>query len=147
MIADVSVAVSGSDPKAGLLSVANVILTHRILVSLFLLQYFVKLILLLFNKKEELAKYSKVTRIPEILVSVSFLVTGIWLLVTYPSSITTLMIVKLVCVFAAIPLAIVGFKKGNKTLASLSIVLIFASYGLAEVNKKHQGAVKVKLVK
>ena len=120
----------------------NIILSHRILVSLFLLQYVVKLILLLVGKSEELAKYSKITRIPEMLVSVGFLVTGIYLLV-YAPSVSTLMIVKLVCVFAAIPIAVVGFKRGNKALAALSVVLILAAYGLAEVNKKNQGAVKV----
>jgi uncharacterized membrane protein SirB2 len=121
---------------------ANIVLVHRILVTLFLLQYLVKLVLLLVGKKEELAKYSKITRIPEILVSVGFLVTGIWLLVQVPS-ISTFMIIKLLCVFAAIPLAVIGFKRGNKALASLSIVLILAAYGLAEAGKKQQGAVKV----
>jgi len=123
-------------------SFANIILAHRILVSLFFLQYVVKLILLLTGKKEELIKYTKITRIPEMLVSVGFLVTGIYLLV-YAPSVSTLMIVKLVCVFAAIPIAVVGFKRGNKALAALSVVLIIAAYGLAEVNHKQQGAVKV----
>jgi mono/diheme cytochrome c family protein len=120
----------------------NIVLSHRILVSLFLLQYVVKLILLLVGKTEELAKYSKTTRIPEMLVSVGFLVTGIYLLV-YAPSVSTLMIVKLICVFASIPIAVIGFKRGNKALAALAVVLILAAYGLAEVNKKQQGAVKV----
>jgi mono/diheme cytochrome c family protein len=120
----------------------NIVLVHRILVTLFLLQYLVKLILLLAGKKEELAKYSKMTRIAEMIVSVGFLVTGIWLLYNI-TPISSLMIIKLVCVFASIPLAIIGFKRGNKALASLAVVLILAAYGLAEASKKHQGDVKV----
>lgn len=120
----------------------TIVLIHRVLVSLFLLQYIIKLVLLLANKKTELASYTKATRIVEMLVSVGFLVTGGWLLIYLPN-VTALMIVKLVCVFTAIPVAIIGFKRGNKALAALSVILILAAYGLAEVNKKKQGEVKV----
>jgi mono/diheme cytochrome c family protein len=120
----------------------GIILTHRILVSLFLLQYLVKLILLLTNKKEELAKYTKVTRIPEMLVSVGFLVTGGWLLIQM-ADISKFMVIKLVCVLAAIPIAIVGFRKGNKALATLAVVLVLAAYGLAEMNVKAMAGGKV----
>ena len=120
----------------------NIVLAHRILVSLFLLQYVIKLVLLLTNKKEQLANYTKVTRIPEMLVSVGFLVTGGWLIYQMPE-IGKFMIIKLVAVFAAIPLAIVGFKKGNKALAALSIVLLFGAYGLAEMNTKAMAGGKV----
>jgi len=120
----------------------NIVLAHRILVSLFLMQYLIKLVLLVTGKKEQLASYTKSTRIVEMLVSVGFLVTGVYLLIYMPT-VSALMIVKIVCVFAAIPTAVVGFKKGNKALAALSVVLILAAYGLAEVNKKQQGSVKV----
>ena len=120
----------------------NIVLAHRILVSLFLLQYIVKLGLLLSGKSDVLAKYTKTTRFPEMLLSVGFLVTGGYLLVDLPN-ISSLMIVKLVCVLAAIPIAIIGFKRSNKMLALLSVVLILAAYGLAEVNKSKQGKIKV----
>ena len=51
-------------------------------------------------------------------------------------TIITLMIVKIICVFASIPLAVIGFKKSNKILASLAMLLIMASYGLAEMSKQ-----------
>jgi len=47
--------------------------------------------------------------------------------------------IKLVMVFASIPVAIIGFKKGNKVLAALSLLLITGSYGLAEVYHKKKG--------
>jgi mono/diheme cytochrome c family protein len=39
-------------------------------------------------------------------------------------------------VLVSIPLAVIGFKKANKPLAVLSVVMIFGVYGLAEVAKK-----------
>ena len=120
----------------------NIVLAHRILVSLFLLQYMVKLILLLAGKSEELAKYTKATRVAEMIVSLGFLLTGGWLLIQM-SDVSKFMIIKLVCVFASIPLAIIGFKKANKALAVLAVVLIFAAYGLAEMNVKAMSGGKV----
>jgi mono/diheme cytochrome c family protein len=64
-----------------------------------------------------------------------FLVTGGYMLTEIPE-INTFMIIKLVAVFASIPIAIVGFKKGNKMLALLSLLLLIAAYGLAEMSKK-----------
>ncbi len=108
--------------------------SHKLFVLLFLIHYVVKLILLLMSRHEQLAKYSKATRIPEMILSFGFLATGIGMLVN--TSFTTLLIIKLVCVFASIPLAIIGFKKGNKVLAFVAVFLIIMSYGLAEMNKK-----------
>lgn len=109
--------------------------THKIVVTLFLLLYFIKTILLFANKKEQLAKVSKTFRIPEMIVSFLFLGTGVYMLTQLPE-INNLMIIKLIAVFASIPVAIIGFKRSNKALASLSLVLILAAYGIAEVSRK-----------
>ncbi len=45
-------------------------------------------------------------------------------------------------VFTSIPLAVIGFKKQNKVLAALSLLLITGSYGLAEVYSKKKGIPK-----
>lgn len=108
--------------------------THRLTVILFLLLFLVKLILLLMNRSETLENFSNKTKIPERVIEVLFLGTGIYLLVM-AAEINMMMILKLVAVFASIPLAIIGFKKSNKLLATLSVVLIIAAYGLAEMNK------------
>ena len=111
--------------------------THYLVVTLFLLLYVVKTILLLSDKKELLARFTKATRIGEMVVSVLFLITGIYLMTQMPA-VPALIWIKLVLVFASIPLAIVGFKRSNKILATLSLVMIIASFGLAEAshNKK-----------
>ncbi len=108
---------------------------HYISVTLFFLHYVIKTILLLANKQETLQKYTKPTRIPEMVISFLFLLSGIYML-TQMGSIQKLLWIKILMVFASIPLAVIGFKKGNKILAALSLLLITASYGLAEMSRK-----------
>ena len=113
--------------------------THLISVNLFLLIYLVKTILLLANKNEGLAKITKILKVPEMIISTLFLLTGIYMLTQIPTSeITTLMIFKIIAVIVAIPLAIIGFKKKNKALAVLSFLLIVGAYGMAEMSKKQK---------
>jgi cytochrome c553 len=92
--------------------------------------------MLLANKNEPLAKFTKAVKIPEMIISTLFLVTGIYMLFFVP--INTILIIKILIVFASIPLAVVGFKKGNKVLAVISLILIISAYGLAEIRKKKQ---------
>lgn len=112
----------------------KIVLIHRIVVSLFLLHYLWKGFLLLSDKKETLAGYTAKTRIAEMILAVLFLGTGIYLIFEGPA-LSVLMWVKIVLVFASIPLAIIGFKKSKKPLAAAAIVLLLAAYGLAEMNK------------
>lgn len=113
--------------------------THLISVNIFLFIYLTKFILLLVNKNEDLTKFTKFIRIPEMIVSTLFLITGIYMLTQIPE-IKSFMIIKIVLVFASIPLAVIGYKKRNKLLALLSLLLIFAAYGLAEMSKKQKSA-------
>ncbi len=111
---------------------------HKVVVILFLLIYLIKTILLLTNKNEQLKKFSKTFRIPEMIVSFLFLATGIYMLIKAPE-VSMLMVLKLVAVFASIPVAVIAYKKMNKGLAVLSLLLIVGAYGLAEVSKKKMG--------
>ncbi len=108
--------------------------THLVAVNLFLLIYLLKTILLVANKNEALAKFTKINKVPEMIISTLFLLSGIYLLTQIGT--TTLLIIKIVIVMLSIPVAIIGFKKSNKVLAVLSLVMIIAAYGLAEMNKK-----------
>jgi uncharacterized membrane protein SirB2/cytochrome c5 len=112
-------------------------ITHRITVTLFFLIYVVKTILLLSNRADLLQKFTKSTKVIEMIVSALFLITGVYLM-TQLAHIGTLLWVKIVLVLASIPIAIVGFKRSNKILAAFSLLLITASYGLGEVGKKHR---------
>jgi len=108
--------------------------THRLVVTLFLLLYIIKAALLILNRKEALEKVTKVTRIPEMVISTLFLVTGVWLLFEI-AEINVMHIVKIGMVLASIPVAVIGFRKGNKILAALSVLLLLGVYGIAEANK------------
>ncbi len=120
----------------------KIVLFHRIVVSLFLLHYVVKLALLLLKKTDSLAAYTAKTKVAEMVVSALFLLTGVYLIVAGPA-LVTLQWIKIAMVLASIPLAIIGFKKGNVLLAILSVVLILGAYGMAEVAKKKRNQVKI----
>lgn len=109
--------------------------THYLVVCLFLLLYVIKTILLLSDRRELLEKFTKKTRVFEMIVSALFLITGIYLAaqLAFNSRYDYLFWIKLVMVFASIPLAVIGFKRGNKILASLSLLFITGAFGLAEV--------------
>ncbi len=114
--------------------------THKLAVTIFLLIYIVKLILLLSNK-DRLDRFAKMIKVPEMIVSFLFLATGIYLVIN-AAEVTTMMIVKYILVFASIPLAIIGFKKSKKPLAIISVLLIIGAYGLAEMSKSKKVAPK-----
>lgn len=118
--------------------------THYLVVTLFLLIYVVKTILLLSNKNDMLAKFSKKIKVTEMIVSALFLITGIYLTTQLPfgGKYDYLFWIKLAMVFASIPVAVIGFKKGNKILAALSLLLITGAFGLAESYHKKKGIAK-----
>ena len=117
---------------------------HYLVVTLFLLIYVIKTILLLSNKNDLLGKFSKKIKVPEMIISTLFLLTGVFLLTKLPfgGKYDYLLWIKLSMVAVSIPVAIIGFKKSNKALAALSLLLITGSFGLAEVYHKRKGIAK-----
>lgn len=115
--------------------------SHYLFVVIFTLIYLVKTILLLSDKDDLLEKFKKKTKVVEMIVSFGFLATGIYLM-TQMVEIPTLMFIKITLVFLSIPLAVVGFKKKNKLLASFSFFLIIVSFGLGEKIKSVKGGEK-----
>lgn len=112
--------------------------THKFVVLLFAAIYLIKTVLLLIGSTNLLEKFSKFIKIPEMVVSILFLFSGGYLVMDI-ADFGVLFIFKLVFVLAAIPLAVIGFKKQKKLLAVISILLIIGAYGLAEVNKAQMG--------
>ena len=104
---------------------------HIVSVTVFLAFYLVKTVFLLTQRDTALNTFSKKTRIAEMILSILFLVTGIWLIVI-TGGIKNQQIIKLVLVFASIPLAIIGFKKKIKIVAFCSFLMLVTAYGLAE---------------
>lgn len=107
---------------------------HLYSVLIFLLIYLVKTILL-FSNVAMLDKFTRATRVVEMIVSTLFLLTGVWMLFIL-GAVKMLMIIKFILVFISIPIAVVGFKRRNKLLALLSLLLIIGAYGMSEAAKK-----------
>ena len=116
--------------------------SHTLFVVLFTLIYLIKTILLLSDRDELLEKFKKKTKVAEMVVSFGFLATGIFLMTQLPE-INNLLIIKLVLVVLSIPLAVIGFKKKNKVLATLSFFLIVVSFSLAYKAKAAKAGDKI----
>lgn len=108
---------------------------HYTVVLLFLLLYVVKTTLLVTDKTTLLAKITRFTRIPEMILSFLFLATGITMLVLLPER-NPLIWIKIGLVLASIPLAIYGFKKQHKIYAVTSVLFLISAFGIAEISKK-----------
>ena len=110
--------------------IANI---HIWSVMLFVILYLVKTVLLFFNQSM-LDRFSKITKVPEMIISTVFLISGIWLFIIL-GGIKSMHFVKLIMVFTSIPLAVIGFRKKKKGLALVAFLLIVFSYGIAEMSK------------
>ena len=119
--------------------------SHTLFVVLFTLIYLIKTILLLSDKDELLEKFKKKTKVLEMIVSFGFLATGIYLMTRLPE-INMFLIIKIILVLASIPLAVVGYKKKNKVLATLSFFLIIVAFGLAQKSKNEKAGHEIAAV-
>ncbi len=107
--------------------------THVLMSALFLLAVLLKTVFLLSGQDEMLEKFKRKFKIPEIVVETLMLLTGIYL--AFASGWTTHGLwfwVKLIAIFIAVPFAIVAFKRMNKGLAVLSLILLLYAYGISE---------------
>ncbi|KAA9324987.1 SirB2 family protein [Adhaeribacter soli] len=105
--------------------------THVLVVILFLILFIIKAFLLFTNKHHTLEKIKKRTKVLDMVFGTLILLTGGYLVLQY-TGMPTWLIVKILLVLAAIPLAIIGIKKLNKPLTALSLVIFMYVYGMAE---------------
>lgn len=108
--------------------------THVLVVTLFLVFFALKALLLLLNKRETLDKVRSKTKVVDMILGTLILVTGGYLLFLYSGGLPAYLIAKIVLVLLAIPLGVVGIKRGNKVLTVLSLLLFLYVYGIAETN-------------
>ncbi len=108
--------------------------THKFVITLFILIYFIKTILIISGKDKLLDSFISKTKIIEWVVSGLFLLTGIVLLFE-AAEIRFLLVLKIIVVLLSIPIAIVAYKKRIKLLAIIPFLMLCGAYGMAEMNK------------
>ena len=104
---------------------------HILVVILFLILFIIKAFLLFTNKTQALESIKRKTKVLDMILGTLILITGGYLIFQL-NSIPTWLIIKVLLVFAAIPLAIIGLKKLNKPLVALAVVIFVYVYGVAE---------------
>jgi len=112
--------------------------THKLVITLFILIYLIKAILLLMGKKDTLTKFNKMIKIPEMIVSALLFITGIVML-NQIADFNLIFTIKLTLVIGSIPVAVIAYKKYNKLLAVVAVLMMISAYGLAEVFKAQFG--------
>lgn len=106
-----------------------------LLVTLFVLTTLIKTILLFVNEGR-FDSYRKKTKVIEMVITMIFLVTGLVMIGMRSAGFNNAIWIKLIIVFASIPLLIVGYKKKNKILALVGTAAFIISFGLAERSKR-----------
>jgi uncharacterized membrane protein SirB2 len=112
---------------------SNILLTHKIVVTLYLLFTLVKVGMLLFAKRENTTKFRKKTMFIEITLSVLFLFSGLYL--AFNSGAVregNWFWGKVVLIIAVIPIGIIAFRKFNKALGILALLILIYIYGISE---------------
>lgn len=85
----------------------------------------------MFDKNEQLRKFTAKTKVAEMIISTLFLLTGIYLAINTGNKGTWLWI-KIGIIALTIPMAIIAFKKERKPLALLSLMCLVYAYGISE---------------
>ncbi len=104
---------------------------HVTVVLLFLLLYIIKTYLLVSNKNEQLDRLRAKTKIADMVLGSLMLITGFYLLATGPG-VQVYHYVKIIVALSSIPIGIVAFKKRNKPMAIILLLLFIYVYGVAE---------------
>lgn len=118
---------------------------HIISAGLFLLDYVIKTILLLAGSSS-LEAYKKKTKVPSMIISTVFLVSGIYLIAKIGmGNVGGWFHLKLTLTIVGIVLGIIGFRKNSKVLAIISTIMFVYIYGLSETKDIKLGVGKPSL--
>lgn len=109
----------------------NIIHLHMIFAILFLISYAIKSLLFLSGKQDAFLAYKKKTLLFETLFSIGFLIFGFWVFIFHIKSGAYKNMhwldPKITLALIAIPLGIVGFKKENKIMVSVSLAFFIVA--------------------
>ena len=104
---------------------------HLTVVIIFLIFLIFKTVLLLANRLELLDRIRAKTKVVDMVLGLLIVVTGVYMMFL-KSGIESYLWIKIVLVLLAIPLGIIGLKRHQKLLATLSVLIIVYVYGMAE---------------
>lgn len=124
------------------------LILHLTMVSIFLGLYLIKTVLLLTKPNSLYERFRKFILFPEILISTTFLITGVWMLSNI-GEVKDMLLIKLALTGLTIPLAVVAFRRKHKIFAVISFILLLSIHGLSEMSKKvelHDGHVNSKVL-
>jgi uncharacterized membrane protein SirB2 len=103
--------------------------SHVLIVSLYLLQLLIKVVLLAIGNKIALGKFTKGMKIPHIILATLMMGTGVYLMVRMgPMAYTEL---KFALVLASIPVGIIGSKRQSLPMLALSFLILCGVMTLA----------------
>ncbi len=108
--------------------------SHVLIVTIFLLFLLFKTVLLLANRKELLAKVRTRFKVADPILGTLMLATGGYLLYLQGANAPIYLWVKLIVVVIIIPIGIIAFKKENKLMATIALLLTFYIYGVSETS-------------
>ena len=104
---------------------------HITVVMIFIFSMLFKNLLMLVGMNDTLSKFRAKTKVMEMILGTLMLVTGGYLLYV-TKNMELYMVVKIMILFAVIPLGIVGFNKHNKLLVTLATLLLIYAYMIAK---------------
>lgn len=108
---------------------------HEGIIYLFLIWLIFKILFLLVNQKR-FSSFRDKTRFVEIILGPMILASGLWLWREYQWTAFNWLTIKIILFIIAIPLTIISFKKENKVLAVVALLLFIAAYLLAQYKTK-----------
>jgi cytochrome c553 len=113
----------------------NLLYLHIVVVTLYLLFFLIKVVILLFTKQETTINFRKRTMWFEMILSVLFLVTGLYLAFTSGEVREgNRFFGKVILIIAVVPIGIVALRKLNKALAIFALLILVYIYGISETH-------------
>lgn len=108
--------------------------SHHLVTVLYLLLLAFKLVLLFAGNKERLATVNSRTKIPRIVLEALMLATGLYLVFRSPLGAEAEYMVKYGALAAGIALGVVAFKRYNKVLGAICLLLFVYVYGMSRLH-------------
>jgi mono/diheme cytochrome c family protein len=121
----------------------TILTIHIIAVAIFLIFFLIKTVLLVLRNYTALENFRKRTKVPDMIASTVFLLTGIYMIAKIGfGTIGGWFHLKLTLVVLGMVLGIIAFKRKNALLAVLAALMFLYIYGISETKDAKMGMTK-----